>query len=234
MQQKKDNKMLDDISNTLHYVAHLKENSAYITPEGMYKYLKKIVLFVINEPLIVHLLEQKPYLCDAQSAVESCVFYNMKCDINALEDEQKIIFVTLLLKYICSFYDRFDIFNAIYAYRDLDQFIDPRVLKNSRAKTQAIQKSSTQNFINEMIVPYLCILELYLLQYKGDLENNQSSFHIHIEGSVGGHILLGDFSNNQGNINSDFLKSPELMEQEKENDQEEVEQLNDGYAFDVD
>ncbi|MBH8605526.1 hypothetical protein [Thermoactinomyces sp. CICC 10522] len=221
--------LMNRVNSACNYIGYLKESSSYVTPEDLYNYIQRIVAFVNEDLLVMELLQSKQQmrgaLFDVQSMVETCVLFSYKFHF-PYEDDDKVIFLFLLLKYIIAAYKRFTtIFDAIYAYCDKDVLLDPRYQKHSKVKDEIIRKSSTRNFILEVILPFLSIVELYLLNLKMAIENKKpAGISINVHGSIGNNVLIGDFSNNQGDINSDLVINPELALSKDELD--DIESIN--------
>ncbi|MDA8352964.1 MAG: hypothetical protein M0Z65_07195 [Firmicutes bacterium] len=189
--------LLKKIINTLNEVKYLKENSDYISPSSFYNYIQSVIQYIEKDPLAKQIVEQtqeERNYYDVRSAVDSCSFFEYT--ITLPEDNDDLIcFVYQLLKYMLFAYRRFTIFYAITGYRDKVELLDERI--KGKVKEEVIQKSSTKNFIQQTILPFLGLIEMKLMNAKTDIENgntNTTNFYIHIAGNVGDHTNIGDFS----------------------------------------
>ncbi|SMO44954.1 hypothetical protein [Melghirimyces algeriensis] len=105
-----------------------------------------------------------------------------------------LVFVYQLLKYLLkAAYRRFTIFNAIIGYHDKVTLLDKRI--QGKIKEEMKQNSSAEKFTQQVILPFLGLIDMKLMNIKTNIENGQNtSFYIHIAGNVGEHANIGDFS----------------------------------------
>ncbi|MFC7441067.1 hypothetical protein [Laceyella putida] len=184
---------------------YLRNSSPYIPPEGFYNYIRSIIKFVHKQPLVFELVRKRTVrFYDIKSAVEAGIIFDRKL-ATPDDDDEEIAFNFALFKYLRLAYRRFTIFEAIYPYRDKDELLDEKFIKNVKVKEEVGRKSAVRNFINEVILPFLNLIMMELSNMKMELETQKSmGISIHIEGNVGDNAFIGDFSQNRGQIGHDW------------------------------
>lgn len=191
--------LLKKINSTLNELNYLKENSSYISTSSFYNYIQGIIDYIDNEPITKRIVDRADEegeieYYDVRSCVDSCSFFEFTFNLPE-DNEDMMVFVYQLLKYLLKAYRRFTIFYAIVGYRDKVELLDERI--QGKIKEEVIQKSSTANFIQQVVLPFLGLIEMKLMNSKTNIENGKNaSFLIHIAGNVGEHAKIGDFSQN--------------------------------------
>lgn len=192
LSKEKLNLMLTAVNNTLNNIKFLKESAAYVGLEGFYRYVQSVIRFVERQPLAMEIVNSKrSRFYDVKSALDSGLFFDKMLNTPD-EDDEHVAFVFEFLKYLLSRTKRFEIAEKIYNYRDKEE-----------THQEKIKDSSIRNFIGKVIYPFLGIIEMELLNMKMNIENQKlTGLIINIAGNVGDHALIGDFSFNEGDIQS--------------------------------
>ncbi|MBC6930670.1 hypothetical protein [Laceyella putida] len=213
------------LNNTLENMKYLRESSNHVSPESFFPHLREVVDLIAKQPMALQVIkERQKKFYDIQSAVETSIFLDKKLKLPDSSDEE-VVFIFGLLKYFTLVYNRYSIFDAIYPYREktpeeledeekrIQQSIwettqeeeeYDRLQKLRRKRMQEKnRKSSSTNFINEVLIPFIRMIERELMKAKLELETKRATgVHINIEGNVGDHTVIGNFENSKSTINS--------------------------------
>ncbi|EGK14644.1 hypothetical protein HMPREF9374_0188 [Desmospora sp. 8437] len=190
--------LLKKINSTLNELKYLKESSSYVSSSSFYNYIQRIIEYIDNDQIANKIVnhsdkEDDIKYYDVRSLVDSCSFFEYTFNLPE-DDDDMMVFVYQLLKYLLKAYRRITIFYAIIGYRNKVELLDERI--QGKIKEEVIKKSSAINFVQHVILPFLGLIEMKLMNTKMDIENGRKTnvFSIHIAGNVGENAKIGDFS----------------------------------------